>query len=336
MNNAIGLDVQDKSAHISSLNKTPASIVQEYAAKNRIVPQYVLLHNGIPHSKVSFKYSLTLKNYVAVGEGSSKKQAKQAAAFNLLKIMIDDKPELLNTDFKQWDFNNHVVSPFDNNIKVNAVGRLNDICSNMKVRLPEFRLVKEEGQAHAKLFTIACHVAKIIEVATHKTKKQAKHLAAVQMINKLNSIDKSLIMESNPHVSDSMKVLEKVEIIKSKQVKKTLPTNEDIMNYHLAFKKTKWKHSDTLDMVVNQYNTNGELVLVEPFKILKKIVTECEMSLVSNLHEVLEDKIVECIYIFGIENVYPPIYAMGMAENIGDAQQLAAKELLINICILLK
>ncbi|XP_026823259.1 interferon-inducible double-stranded RNA-dependent protein kinase activator A homolog isoform X2 [Rhopalosiphum maidis] len=336
MNESIVLDLQDKSAHISSLNKTPASIVQEYAAKNRLVPQYDLIHNGISHSKISFKYSLTMDNYVAVGEGSSKKEAKHVAALNLLKLMIDDKPQLLNTDFKQWDFDNHVVSPFDNNIKVNAVGQLNDICSNNKLGLPEFNLVREEGQAHAKLFTMSCHVAKMVETATHKTKKQAKHLAAVQMVNKLMSIDKSLVMEGASQVSDSKRVLEQVEIIKSELSKKSMPMDEHITNYHMLFKTFEWTESDTLIKIINQYHKNNDLELLEPFNILYKVVTESGMCLTSiPIDEEFVDLTHNSYCILAIENVYPNVYGAGEADTIEKAKCIAAKQLLIAICILL-
>lgn len=338
MTETMGFDLQDKSAHISSLNKTPASIVQEYAAKNRLVPQYDLIHNGVSHSKVSFKYSLTLDDYVAVGDGSSKKEAKHVAALNLLKIMINDKPELLNTDFKQWDFDNHVVSPFDNNIKVNAVGQLNDICTNNKLGLPEFNLVREEGQAHAKLFTISCHVAKMIETATHKTKKQAKHLAAVQMVNKLMSIDKSLVMEGDPIVSDSMKVLEQVEIIKSEQVKKYLPMDVDFDNYHLLFKETtEWTNSVTLQKVMDQYNKCGTLELPDYFQVLCNVVTECDLCLTSNILDTEGAEIGSSVFhILTINNVYPAVHGIGEGVDTAFAQQMAAKQLLISICILLQ
>jgi len=336
MTETIGFDLQDKSAHISSLNKTPASIVQEYAAKNRLVPQYDLIHNGVSHSKVSFKYSLSLDDYVAVGDGSSKKEAKHVAALNLLKIMIEDKPQLLNTDFKQWDFDNHVVSPFDNNIKVNAVGQLNDICTNNKLGLPEFNLVREEGQAHAKLFTISCHVAKMIETATHKTKKQAKHLAAVQMVNKLMSIDKSLVIEAEPIKSDSMKVLEQVEIIKSDQTKKPVPMDENFENYHLLFKETiEWSKSVTLNEIINQYINNGTLDLSDAFKVLCEVVIECDLCLTSNILHPESDKKSNVFYILSVNNVYPVVYGLGEGVDNVNAQQVAAKELLIAICILL-
>lgn len=339
MNEAMGFDLQDKSAHISSLNKTPASIVQEYAAKNRLVPQYDLIHNGIAQSKVSFKYSLTLDCYETVGEGSSKKEAKHVAASKLLKKMIDDRPHLLETEFKQWDFKNHVVSPFDNTIKENAVGKLNDICANNKLGLPEFTLVREEGQAHAKLFTISCQVAKMVETATHKTKKQAKHLAAVQMVEKLKSIDKRLVeTDCDPYVSDSIKVLEQVEQIKSEYTRKnTAPMDENLSNYHLLFKNVEWSNSELLDSLIKQYFRDGELKVNDPYKVLKEITLECEMFMIEKLmdKELFVNTNIN-FFVLGIDNVYPPVFGVGTASNIDSAKNIAATELLNNICLLYK
>lgn len=341
MSETMGYDLQDKSAHISSLNKTPASIVQEYAAKKGLVPQYNIIYNGISQSKVSFKYSLLLDGYETVGEGSSKKEAKHVAALKLLKNMIDDKPELLDTEFKEWDFENHVVSPFDHNIKVNAVGQLNDICSNNKLGLPEFTLVREEGQAHAKLFTISCLVANVVEIATHKTKKQAKHLAAVQMVNKLMAIDidKSQVLEMEAHNQpNSSEVLEQVAIIKSEVVKKNAPMDKHVSIYHLLFKKNEWECCDTLKQVVKQFIQDGNILKLEnPCKTLLDIVNECGMSMSDRLikGEILSKN--TYVHIYTIDNVYPPINAIG-SNDINDdmAKYEAAINLLDMLCFLYK
>lgn len=335
-------DLQDKSAHISSLNKTPASIVQEYAAKKRLVPQYDIIYNGISQSKISFKYSLSLDGYETVGEGSSKKEAKHVAALKLLKKMIDDKPQLLDTEFKEWDFDNHVVSPFDHNIKVNAVGQLNDICTNNKLGLPDFTLVREEGQAHAKLFTISCIVANVIETATHKTKKQAKHLAAVQMVNKLMSIDidKSLTLETRTHDRpDSAKIVEQVAIIKSDVVKTiTTPMNKHVSSYHLLFKKSEWECCDTLSQVIEQFSKDGNLSNIEdPCKTLLDIINECDMSMtdVTIKEEILTQKN-KFAHLYTIDNIYPTINAVGLHANENTAKYEATVNLLYMLCLLYK
>ncbi|CAH1731191.1 RISC-loading complex subunit tarbp2-like [Aphis gossypii] len=340
MNKDMGSDLKNNAAHISSLNKTPVTIVQEYAAKNRLVPQYDLIFDGTSCSMVKFKYSLTVGNYVAVGQGSSKREAKHEAAFKLLNLMIDAKPQLLNTDFKKWDFDNHVVSPYENSIKVNAVGKLNEICANNKLGLPEFNLVREEGQPHVKLFTVSCQVAKLIVTAIHKTKKQAKHFAAVQMINKLMSIDKSLVMEEASQESDSKNIVDQVKLLKSKLLgvkSKVRPMDEDISNYHMLFKKSEFISTDTLDKVINQYKKTGKLELLEPFDILNKIVTENEMDLTSVPVEEVFDGVALAKFncLLAIESVYPPIVGVGEADTVEQAKSIAATEVLHAICILL-
>ncbi|XP_025196756.1 RISC-loading complex subunit tarbp2-like [Melanaphis sacchari] len=333
------LNVQDQSAHICSIYKTPVTTVEEYAAKYRLIPQYDLIHNGVLYNKANFKYSLTLGKYVSVGLGLSKKEAKQSAALNLLKLMIDDNPELINTDLiKQCNLDKCMVSPIHNNVKVNSVGKLVEICSKYKLELPEFNLIKEEGPDHAKLFTFSCRVAKLIEISSHITKKQAKHLAAVQMMKKLMSIDKSLILEEERNESESMKILEQVEIIKLEQTKTSAFMGKNLTNYHLFFKNSELINSDILNKVVSEYNKNNELDLLEPFKILCEIVTECKMHLISKTISVeLLDKRYNHVHILAIDNnVDPSVYGLGEADNIENAQQIAAKELLIGICILLK
>ncbi|VVC29258.1 Double-stranded RNA-binding domain [Cinara cedri] len=339
MDNPVGFDLRNKSAHISSLNKTPASIVQEYAAKNKLVPQYDLIYNGISQSKVTFRYSLTLDDYTTVGEGASKKEAKHVAALKILKLMINDNPHLLKTEFKQWDFENHVVSPFDDNIKVNAVGQLNDICTNHKLGLPVFELVREEGQAHAKLFTISCQVAKMIETATHKTKKQAKHFAAVQMVNKLKCMDKSLAPELETNKTyDSIKVLEQVEVIKSVKVKLNAPMDEHITNYHLLFKNHEWPETAGLDALLQQYLSNDcDLNIDDPVGVLNNIAEECEMNLTFRIMDksvIVDAENLHCV--LSIDNIYPPVCSVGMAKNANEAKEKAAFQLLKNICVLYK
>jgi len=339
MNQPMELDLQDTSSHISSLNKTPASIVQEYAAKNHITPQYNLILNNTDQTNV-FKYSLTLNDYMTVGEGSSKKEAKHEAALKLLKKMIADNPQLLDTEFKEWDFDNHVVSPFDKNIKVNAIGKLNDICVNNRLGLPEFKLVREEGQAHAKLFTISCHVCKMIETARHKTKKQAKHLAAVKMVNKLMAIDKSLVLEMkvDHDVPDSVKVLEQVELIKNEYVTKSVPKDEFVSSYHLMFRKNEWLNTTSLIEVIEQFcHNNYSIQMIDSYSILCKIVNDCGMKLIETYinQELLISQNTH-YFVFTIDNIYPPVVGIGENINVDLAKQIAATELLTAICLLYK
>lgn len=329
MDEAKGLNIQDESAHLSSLNKTPVSILQEYAMKNLLLLNFIEMNseNG------SFKYNLRMDEYSVAGTGCSKKEAKHVAASKLIKKMIEDKPDLLNTAFQHLDLKNNVVSPFDNNVKINAVGQLNEICSYHKLDMPEYNLVREEGHAHAKLFTMSCCVAKMTETATHKTKKQAKQLASLKMIKKFESIDQKPVRE--PQVDKSFHVVKLVEEMKMMQAKKSAPIDEDISNYHLLFKNHKWKNTEILNSVIEQYKKNNKLVFDEPFLLLQNMTLECEMNMVqTTLDRNLTGMKKDHFYVITINNVYPPICGTGISENIEEAKNMAAIEILTNICIL--
>ncbi|XP_050527298.1 interferon-inducible double-stranded RNA-dependent protein kinase activator A homolog [Daktulosphaira vitifoliae] len=333
------LDLLNKSAHISSLNKTPVTIVQEYASKRQLCPQYDLVHNGTKDPVVSFSYRLTLEDYETIGKGSSKKEAKHVAALHLLQLLMNDKPQLIKNEFKHFDINKNVVSPYEKNIKENAVGQLNDICSNLKIKLPEFKEVREEGQAHAKLFTISCCVGKLCVEAPHKTKQQAKQLAAHLMVQKLMAMDKSLIITpSDTSNVNPMKVLEKIETIKSNQVKLSPPMDEDMSNYHLLFKKNDWPKTDTLNKLVRQICCDSKLNVSNPVTLLNEVVKECDMLLQQKIidQDFIRGSKNNCYFMFSIENVYPTVFGLGVGNDIETAKNEAALDLIANICLLYK
>jgi len=109
----------------------------------------------------------------------------------------------------------------------------------------------------------------------------------------------------------------------------------------LVLKKIDLKNSDSLNMVlnmvVNQYIKNGELDLPEPYTILQKIVTDIEMHFKSRINKIeLSFNNYQYLCSCAITDIYPPVYGLGMHMNSEMAQNIAAKELLISICILLK
>jgi len=70
-------------------SKTPVSVLQELLSRRGITPKYELLQiEGAIHEPV-FRYRVFLNNeFVATGTGRSKKDAKHAAAKNLLDLLV--------------------------------------------------------------------------------------------------------------------------------------------------------------------------------------------------------------------------------------------------------
>lgn len=78
--------------------KTPVSVLQELLSRRGITPKYELVQiEGAIHEPI-FRYRVYLSTeYVATGTGRSKKEAKHAAAKNLLDLLVGKQsPEQAN------------------------------------------------------------------------------------------------------------------------------------------------------------------------------------------------------------------------------------------------
>lgn len=198
-------------------NKTPVSILQEMLQKRGITPHYELIYNGVGELVPIFKYRVSGDGLGAIGEGKTKKAAKHDAAATYLKRMQGGRGRALveNADVHVAEEIN-VVSPYMGAIKENYVGKLDEVCVINKFPLPEFDPVKEEGPPHARIFTMKCSVSSISEIAVARTKKQAKHSVAQQMINRLMKImgDRFIPPPENPMEVEDMKDLPALEFTK--------------------------------------------------------------------------------------------------------------------------
>lgn len=69
--------------------KTPVSVLQELLSRRGITPKYELVQiEGAIHEPI-FRYRVFINNeFIATGTGRSKKEAKHAAAKNLLDVLV--------------------------------------------------------------------------------------------------------------------------------------------------------------------------------------------------------------------------------------------------------
>lgn len=79
-------------------SKTPVSVLQELLSRRGATPKYELVQiEGAIHEPI-FRYRVFINNdFVATGTGRSKKDAKHAAAKNLLDVLVGKQsPEQAN------------------------------------------------------------------------------------------------------------------------------------------------------------------------------------------------------------------------------------------------
>ncbi|XP_071050440.1 protein Loquacious isoform X3 [Onthophagus taurus] len=201
--------------------KTPVSVLQEVLSRRGITPKYELVQiEGAIHEPI-FRYRVFLNNdYIATGTGRSKKEAKHAAAKNLLDLIVGDTtPEQANptTNAPTNDITSQVVSPFDDKIMGNPIGWLQEMCMSRRWPPPSYDMEHEEGLPHERQFTIACKVLKFREIGTGKSKKLAKRMAAHKMWQQLQDLS-----ADNANVNQMLQEEEETVSFVSKEFNSTL------------------------------------------------------------------------------------------------------------------
>ncbi|VDM07518.1 unnamed protein product [Wuchereria bancrofti] len=131
-----------------------------------------------------------------VGYGRTKKIAKQMAAKDMLKKMIEKESfsdfglgktkeeALANLENLTIDFQNRGST--DDSVIENWVGKVNERCQKLKLLNATYE-IDEEGPTNQRIFIATCTVGKIHVVAHGKTKKIAKTLAAQKMCAQLEN-----------------------------------------------------------------------------------------------------------------------------------------------------
>ncbi|XP_008198431.1 RISC-loading complex subunit tarbp2 isoform X3 [Tribolium castaneum] len=182
----LSLSEEAKLEMASLPTKTPVSVLQELLSRRGATPKYELVQiEGAIHEPI-FRYRVFINNdLVATGTGRSKKDAKHAAAKNLLDVLVGKQsPEQANASNGTPGANDitaQVVSPFDDKVMGNPIGWLQEMCMSRRWPPPSYEMEHEEGLPHERQFTIACQVLKFKEVGTGKSKKLAKRMAAHKM-----------------------------------------------------------------------------------------------------------------------------------------------------------
>ena len=197
------------SSTASAAIKTPVSLLQELYVKRGITPKYDLVQiEGAVHEP-TFKYRVTVGDFVATGCGQSKKKAKHTAAKSMLdKIRRHAQQHLKSVTAAASTGGEEggvvakkmstpimdvmpdvaeLASPYDDGIEGNPVGDLQEICMNRRMQPPVYEVSLEEGQPHERKFVIVCKVGKHQESGSGKSKKLAKRLSANKMLQTLRN-----------------------------------------------------------------------------------------------------------------------------------------------------
>lgn len=196
--------------------KTPAMVLQEFTVKHGYSPpEYILVLSKTGSHENEFHYKVNVAHICAPGFGRSKQVAKHDAATKALEILAErglyDPQSNPAQEFNAQAHRNESDNPMTPS--VNFIGSLKDICCENKLPPPNFIEISDVGPPHCREFTFECCLASIRTQATANTKKQAKQLAAKDMLAKIEDVFPS-ILENLAGISNALTDLDHEAAVK--------------------------------------------------------------------------------------------------------------------------
>lgn len=147
-------------------------------------PEFNLIYSKSNTHDNEFTYQVIIEGVNAVGCGKSKKEAKQNTAHRALELLNEkgifhpDYSTLMDTAQRAQEMPSPKKPP------VNCIGTLADLCIENKLPEPDYVEISDVGPPHCREFTYDCHLGSITTRATAGTKKQARQLAAKDMLER--------------------------------------------------------------------------------------------------------------------------------------------------------
>jgi len=183
------------------------------------MPMYNIIETSGQSHCPTFKIQATWKNMTSVGVASSKKEAKKQAAKQLLERFkagnnTDDDISQSDTansathnndDDNDRDHDTEQNNDTENTeVKIytgNQIGALQEYSMIRCLGAPVYTEVEATGPSHMMKFTISCKVGEVCRNRSSKTKKDAKHQAAGEVLDEL----KKCISENNQQSKNGLR-----------------------------------------------------------------------------------------------------------------------------------
>ncbi|XP_031849263.1 protein Loquacious-like [Nomia melanderi] len=322
------------------MDKTPISILQETVAKCNVpLPVYTEICMAGTH-QTKFVFQVKWSEYVAKGDGTTKKEAKQNAAKEMIRLLslktespTENSRELNTSDSSDDTLNNYV-------------GLLQEHCQKMNLPDPCYEHFGTTGPHHRPVFEIRCTVASEHSEESASTKKIAKQKAAKKLLEHLSknkpididSVDKLQIEYKNLTINDleSDAAQQDKDILDAycKIKELSIGTNDSlkIQYYHVMFAKLCSNISENQkhylmfshEMKEDHININSTIKVIQD--IMKATVRMIEFKSNNSDKSIVGLKL----------TTTPVLIQIGLSNNMEKAKEKAVFKILECIALYMK
>nr|XP_033338821.1 RISC-loading complex subunit tarbp2-like isoform X1 [Megalopta genalis] len=339
--------------------KTPISILQEKLIKcANSLPVYTEIASTVEFQETKFTIQCSWNEYKVKGVGTTKKEAKQSAAQEMINLLCskgiisipcattenEKRDETPNSECNlQSSMNSSNSSASSQGAFVNYVGSLMEFCVANKLPEPCFNNVSSIGLPHNFTFTMNCSVGSLCKEGSGNTKKVAKQNAAKEVLQNLkvrnaNIVDELCVQYKNLKLieptSNTDEMTRMTDIyMKIRNVTATSTKHLLVKDYHLALMdKCKniletQKRDLELGHVVQRCYTEDISVIKSIIKNIFDIPVKT-VQIRSKNHK-------QCIV--GVQlRIVPPILQIGVSATFEQAEQAALHKLVEYIIIFMK
>lgn len=165
--------------------KTPLTVLTELTTKRSFsIPEFKLIYSKSNTNDNEFTYQVFVEGVTAVGCGRSKKEAKQNTAYTALELLHEKG--IVHPEYgPEMDAEQRAREmPYIKKPPINCIGTLADLCVENKLPDPEYIEISAVGPPHYREFTYDCQLGSFKTRATASTKKQARQIAAKEMLER--------------------------------------------------------------------------------------------------------------------------------------------------------
>lgn len=296
-------------ANMSNYETNPVGALQERFQSRGITPTYrVVQAEGASHAP-TFSFQVILGDLTSMGSGSSKKQAKHAAA----RAMLDK----LDGRVPAQDGQQPLPAVPDSNASQapgNTVGALQELCVKHGYPMPTYSTDVVGGQPHQRNFAIVCTVGKIKESGSGGSKKDAKREAAQKMIDKLKALGPNGSEQVGEMSAEDEEMMKKMSNMKVDTLNPE--DSEKVASFYKKLQNANGKCLAKLHVTQLARSADPEKMLAEISKEQKFEVTYVDID------EKTEDGDVQCLVQI---STFPVAVCYAVGKDYDKAKSAAAR-----------